>query len=259
MGWEEAGRGWGARAVEWAYLNEPYAKAANDLLFDHLHVDAGIRYLDIACGSGLAASTARRRGAEVSGLDASEALVRIARARTPDGDFRVGDMFDPPFASDSFDVVTSFNGIWKGCELALAGARRVLRSDGRLGLTFWGRPNRIGLMPYFMKIIELSPPSHQSASMEQGDTGRAGVLEEMLAATGFALIERGTVEAVNEWPDVATAVRGLAAAGPAVPAIEAVGYETFCAALAETIAPLCDRDLGVRIVSELGWVTAKPA
>ena len=23
--WKEAGRGWGARAVEWAYLFEPYA------------------------------------------------------------------------------------------------------------------------------------------------------------------------------------------------------------------------------------------
>lgn len=257
MDWEEAGRAWGARALEWAYLNEPYARAAHDLMFDRLDLGAGTRYLDVACGSGLAAATARRRGAEVAGLDASEALIRIARARTPDGDFRVGDMFDLPFAPDSFDVVTSFNGIWKGCEVALTGAKRVLANDGWLGLTFWGRPNRIGLMPYFMKIIELSPPSHQSASMEQGDTGRIGVIEEMLAATGFEVSERGTVEAVNEWPDVATAVRALAAAGPAVPAITSVGYDAFCVALGETLSPLCDPDLGIRLVSELGWVTAQ--
>ena len=257
MGWEEAGRGWGARALEWAYLNEPYARVANDLIFDRVDLGAGTRYLDIACGSGMAASTARRRGADVAGLDASEALIQIARARTPDGDFRVGDMFDLPFASDSFDVVTSFNGIWKGCEPALVGARRVLANDGRLGLTFWGRLDRIGLMPYFMKVIELSPPSHQSASMEQGDTGRVGVVEDMLATSGFDVIERGTVEAINEWPDIATAVRALAAAGPAVPAIESVGYDAFCAALTETLSPLYDADLGVRIVSELGWVTAQ--
>ncbi len=30
--WEEAGRGWGARALDWAYLFEPYARPANDLL-----------------------------------------------------------------------------------------------------------------------------------------------------------------------------------------------------------------------------------
>jgi SAM-dependent methyltransferase len=257
VGWEEAGRGWGARALDWAYLNEPYARVANDLIFERVGVGAGTRYLDIACGSGMAASTARRRGADVAGIDASEALIRIASARTPDGDFRVGDMFDLPFAPDSFDVVTSFNGIWKGCERALIGARRVLANDGRLGLTFWGRLDRIGLMPYFMKIIELSPSSHQSASMEQGDTGRVGVVEDMLVRSGFNVIERGTVEAINEWPDVATAVRALAAAGPAVPAIELVGYDAFCAALDEILSPLYDADLGVRIVSELGWVTAQ--
>lgn len=259
MGWEDAGRGWGARPLEWAYLNEPYARAANDLIFERVALGSGTRYLDIACGSGLAANTARRRGAAVTGLDASAELIRIARARTPDGDFRIGDMFDLPFTPDSFDVVTSFNGIWKGCEPALAGARRILATDGRLGLTFWGSPARIGLLPYFLKIIELSPPSHQSASAEQGDTGRAGVVEDMLATTGFDLIERGTVEAVNEWPDLPTAVRALAAAGPAVPAIESVGYDAFSAELSDALAPLYDPDLGVRIVSELGWVTAKPS
>jgi ubiquinone/menaquinone biosynthesis C-methylase UbiE len=105
--------------LEWAYLTEPYARPANDTLFDRLSVGMGCRYRDVACGSGFAAGVAGRRGAAVAGLDASDALIRIARARTPEGDFRVGDMFDLPFADDSFDVATSFNGIWKGCERAL--------------------------------------------------------------------------------------------------------------------------------------------
>ncbi len=70
--------------------------------------------LDIACGSGFAAYLASERGAAVSGIDASEGLVTIARARTPKGDFRVGDMFALPFPDASFDAATSFNGIWKG-------------------------------------------------------------------------------------------------------------------------------------------------
>ena len=257
MDWEQAGRGWGARAREWAYLFEPYAQPANNTVFDRLGLGAGARYLDVACGSGLAAGIANRRGATVAGLDASEALIRIARARTPEADFRVGDMFDLPFADDSFDVVTSFNGIWKGCERALLEVRRVMIGTGRLGLTFWGNLDRVGLMPYFLKVIEMSPPSHQTASVEQGDTGR--VVEEMLAETGFGVLERGTVEVVNEWPDVATAVRALAAAGPSVPAIESAGYDAFCEALAEALEPLHDRDLGVRIASEFGWVAAEPS
>lgn len=208
-----------------------------------------MRHVDIACGSGFAAHLAAERNAQVSGLDAAEALVAIARARTPTGDFRVGDMFELPFADNCFDVATSFNGIWKGCEGALSEARRVLVPAGRLGLTFWGRANHMGLMPYFAKMIELSPPDHGTASMEQGDTGRRGVMEDMLAATGFELVERGTVDVVNEWPDVGTAVRALAAAGPCVPAIEAVGYEAFCDALREVISPLWDREVGIRITS----------
>ena len=203
--------------MEWAYLMEPYARPANELLFDHLDVGDGVRLIDIACGSGFAAHLAAERNAQVSGLDAAEALVAIARARTPSADFRVGDMFDLPFADDSFDVATSFNGIWKGCDDALNEARRVLVPGGRLGLTFWGRYDHLGLMPYFLKMIELSPPEHGTASMEQGDTGRRGIVEEMLAATGFALAEHGAVDVVNEWPDTRTAVRRAGCGRPVRP------------------------------------------
>jgi hypothetical protein len=48
----------------------------------------------------------------------------------------------------------------------------------------------------------------------------------------------------------------LAAAGPSVPAIEAVGYNALCESLGEVISPLCDGDVGVRVTSELGWITA---
>jgi SAM-dependent methyltransferase len=165
-------------------------------------------------------------------------------------------MFALPFPDDSFDVATSFNGIWKGCESALEQARRVLVPQGRFGVTFWGRYENLGLMPYFLKVIELSPAGHGSASTEQGDT--QNVIEDMLRATGFGDLERGTVNVVNEWPDVSTAVRALAAAGPSVPAIAAVGYDEFCGALAEVMGPLYVDGLGVRITSEFGWVTARP-
>ena len=255
--WREAGRGWGARAKEWAYLFEPYARPANQVVLDELGVTGGTRHLDVACGSGLAASIAARRGASVSGVDAAAALIEIARTRTPSGDFRVGDMFDLPFADDAFDVVTSFNGIWNGCEDALSEARRVLTPDGRFAMTFWGSYDRMGLLPYFMAIVEQSPASHQVATASLGET--ADVAERMLSSTGFDVRTAGTVEVVNEWPDVDTAVRALAAAGPAIPAIEAIGYDAFSDVLREVVTPLDDPHTGVRISSELGWVTARPA
>ena len=87
MGWAESGQAWGERATDWASLMEPYARRANDALFDRAGVGPGTRLLDIACGFGYAASIAADRGAEVTGLDASEALITIARARAPGADF----------------------------------------------------------------------------------------------------------------------------------------------------------------------------
>jgi SAM-dependent methyltransferase len=257
INWREAGVAWGERASEWAYLFEPYARAANEVVFDKLDVTEGVRLLDIACGSGLAVQYACRRGATVTGLDASEALIAIARARTPAADLRVGDMFALPFVDGAFDVVTSFNGIWKTCEGALREASRVLQPDGRLGLTFWGRLEHVGLLPYFLKVIELSPPSHGEASIEQGDTGR--VIDAMLTTSGFAPRERGTVTVQNEWPTVDIAVRALAAAGPSAPAIRAVGLDAFTDALREVIGPMHIPGMGVRITSELGWIVADAA
>ncbi len=48
-------------------------------------------------------------GATVSGLDASDTLLEIARERAPSADFRLGDLEALPFDDDSFDVVTGFN------------------------------------------------------------------------------------------------------------------------------------------------------
>ena len=257
MGWAESGRAWGERAADWAYLFEPYARRANDALFDQTGVGPGTELLDVACGSGYAASVAAGRGATVSGLDASEALLAIARARTPAGDFRAGDMFALPFDDDSFDVATSFNGIWKGCEKALAEARRVVRPGGLVGFTFWGSPRRLGLMPYFATVVELSPADHVSATVSQGDTGRPGVAEQMLEDTGLEFVGRGAAEVVNELPDLDVAVRALAAAGPSWPAIRNVGYEQFADAMRQALRPLLADGIGLRITSEFGWIIGK--
>ena len=255
--WIEAGQAWGERAADWAYLNEPYARQANDALFGRAGVGPGTRLLDIACGSGYAASVAAGRGAEVAGVDASEALIAIARARTPGADFRVGDMFALPFEDGRFDVATSFNGIGYGCEDALREARRVVRPGGFVGFSFWGSPKRLGLMPYFAALLEMSPPDHVDATINQGDTGRPGVAEQMLADAGLEFADRGTAKVINEWPDLDLAVRGLASAGPSWPALQQVGYDKFASAIREAIRPLFSDGLGVRIVSEFGWVIGR--
>ena len=102
----------------------------------HHRLDAGADYclLDVACGAGLAVELASLRGARCAGIDASPRLIAIARDRLSWTYLRVGDMQALPWADETFDVVTSFRGIWATIRSAVAEAHRVLVPGGRVGL-----------------------------------------------------------------------------------------------------------------------------
>ena len=74
-------------------------------LLDAVDVQAGDVLLDVATGPGYIAAAASRRGAEVTGLDFSSAMIAEASALHPDIRFREGDAGNLPFADASFDVV----------------------------------------------------------------------------------------------------------------------------------------------------------
>lgn len=126
------GRLWGARAQDWADLHEGLARPIYEAVFDLLGVTTGTRYLDAGCGAGMAAQMAASRGARVSGINAAQALIRIASSRTPSADFSVGDLEALPFDDAEFDAVAGFNSFQYAGNpvLALREARRVMKSSG---------------------------------------------------------------------------------------------------------------------------------
>lgn len=96
----------------------------------------GRRVLDAGCGSGPLTAELLARGAEVTGLDGSPAMIELARQRLGDGvPLHVGDLATPlPFADDAFDLVTAslvlhYLEDWSA---PLAELRRVLAPGGRL-------------------------------------------------------------------------------------------------------------------------------
>src|SRR5919108_5116956 len=102
---------WGARARDWAELHEHLHTPLYQAVLDAIEVGRATRLLDAGCGSGMAAALAAERGATVTGLDAAEALVALARQRLPRGDFHVGELEALPFPARSFTAVTSFNAV----------------------------------------------------------------------------------------------------------------------------------------------------
>jgi ubiquinone/menaquinone biosynthesis C-methylase UbiE len=76
------------------------------LLEDAIRELPPLRTLDVACGTGFL--TRHLRG-DVTGLDASERMLEVAREQAPAGRFQQGDALSLPFADGSFDrVFTSY-------------------------------------------------------------------------------------------------------------------------------------------------------
>ncbi|MGF1668117.1 MAG: class I SAM-dependent methyltransferase [Acidimicrobiia bacterium] len=198
--WTEVDRGWGHQAVDFATLSEPSNCREYVAVHHRLGVDRRDRLLDIACGAGLAIELARARGATCWGIDASHRLVAIARDRNPDSDVRVGDMHALPWDDATFDVVTSFRGIWATTPDTLGEALRVLVPGGRIGITVWGyikkSPGAWALAPFSMAA---EPKVSNQAAMVA--LGRPGVGEELLDRYGFENIERTTIPYAMEFSD----------------------------------------------------------
>lgn len=193
-----------------------------------LDVDRGTRLLDVACGAGLSLELAAARGATCAGIDASPRLVAIARDRSPDADVRVGDMGALPWDDGSFDVVTSFRGIWGTTPKAVREAHRVLAPGGRIGMTCYGNVKRSS---GGWAMLPLQWASDESVR-NQGDMnalGRPGVGEEFLTGLGFDVEPRVEVPFVLESSDPEAYARGLAASGPGYEAIQSIGEEEFLA------------------------------
>ena len=235
MSWEMVDEGWGRRAVEFATLAEPAACREYVAVHQRLGIDDGDRVLDMACGSGLAIELARMRGARCSGIDASPRLVAVARDRNPDCDIQVGDMQATPWEDGSFDVVTSFRGVWGTTPAAVDEAHRLLAPGGRLAITVWGNVGKSAgawMMAPFLWATE-DKVRHQADMVA---LGRPGVGEAFLGERGFDVAERFEVPFYFEFPDPETYARGLAATGPAYEAIQSIGEDEFVARATELAA-----------------------
>ena len=101
--------------------------------------EPGMRLLDIACGTGVAAQAAADAGARVTGLDFSPAMLVMARSLHPGIDFHAGDAEALPFADARFDAAIANFGIHhvERPERAIADARRVLKRGGTFAFTVW--------------------------------------------------------------------------------------------------------------------------
>ncbi len=256
-GWEIVDEGWGRKAVDFATLSETNNCREYSVIQNRLGVGEGVRLLDVACASGLAVELAALQGAECAGIDASPRLIAVARDRSPDADLRVGDMNVLPWDDASFDLATTFRGIWATTPTALAEVYRVLVPGGRLGLTAWGHlkkaPGAWAMMPFRLAAQE---KVDNQAAMQ---LGRPGSGEELLAQVGFTDIQRIDIQMAWEFADPETYARSLASTGPAYEAIQQIGEVAFLEAATQLARVQVREGLPLRALLPLvGYLATKP-
>jgi ubiquinone/menaquinone biosynthesis C-methylase UbiE len=134
----------------WDRAADPYhhhwgnlSRQSAEPMLDAARVKKRSTVLDIATGAGYIAAAALIRGANVIGLDFSEAQVELARSTYPLVEFRQGDAEALSFDEGTFDAVVIGFGInhLPHPERAFAEGYRVLRPGGYFAFTVWATPN----------------------------------------------------------------------------------------------------------------------
>jgi SAM-dependent methyltransferase len=176
---------WGARAADWA-LSEDQQTPTYEAALSRVELKHGQSVLDIGCGAGAFLRLVAERGARPSGLDASPALLELARRRLPDGDLRVGDMEALPYQDNTFDLVTGFNSFFFADDIVAAvhEAGRVAKPGAPIVIQVWGRHDRNDLEAMKQIIRPFMPPRPVGAPAEP-DYSAPGVLEDITTRAGL--------------------------------------------------------------------------
>lgn len=244
---------WGARPRDWA-LNEEQQLPTYEEAMRRVGLSAGQRVLEVGCGSGVFLRAAADRGARVTGVDASAALLELARALVPEAELHHCDMQFLPFADDSFDVVAGFNSFFFAADMvaALREAGRVARPGAPVVIQVWGRPERCDLTAMKHAVAGVLPPPDPAAP-PQPALWQPGVLEGIAGAAGLTPGGAYDLSWPYVFPDEETLAAAMLSPGLIVEAIGLVGEAPLRDAIVAALEPYRTADGGYRLVNE--WRT----
>jgi SAM-dependent methyltransferase len=227
---------WGARARDYAEVQEPTFLPLYDSVLARPEVAKAGSILDVGCGAGLAAQVFSKAIGHVVGVDATAPFIEIARRRVPGGEFRVVEMEALPYEDGSFDVVTGFNAFQYAASPvdALREARRVVKAGGIIIIAVWGLPETCEAAGHLKALGSLMPPPPPGAPgpFALSDESKLKTLASEAGLTPGVVVD---VSCPWVYPDLETALRGMLSAGPAERAVRASSFERARDAVAAAI------------------------
>jgi SAM-dependent methyltransferase len=248
---------WGARPEDWA-LSEDQQTPSYEEALARVGLERGDLVLDIGCGAGTFLGLVADRGARPFGLDASEALVELARSRAPAADVRVGDMEALPYDSDTFDLVTGFTSFFFANDIvaALREAARVTKPGAPVVIQVWGPHERRDLEAMMAIAHPYLPPRPPDAPPEP-EYWTPGVLEDVATRAGLAPGEAFDLSWAYEYPDEETLGRAMLAPAGIATLVGPEREEEVRAAIVEGLAPYRTPGGGYRLNNEFHFLIAQ--
>jgi SAM-dependent methyltransferase len=132
----------------------------------------GMRFLDVAAGSGALSIPAARLGAHVLATDLSPAMLALLERRAHDEELsletRVMDGHALELEDASFDVAGSQFGVMLFPDMprGVAELARVVRPGGRVLMTVYGDPHAIEFLGVFVGAVQAAVPSFEGPPMD---------------------------------------------------------------------------------------------
>ena len=159
-----------------------------------LNLRPQMRVLDLCTGTGDIAGIIKKAcpRADITGVDFSENMLKIAEKKHPNIEFVKADCTNLPFEDNSFDFVTISYGLRniEDYDSALKEIRRILKPDGQFmhldfgGKTFLGNLFEI-LVPFFAKIFMQDNSAYKYLSESKHNFWSPQELVDIVKSYGF--------------------------------------------------------------------------
>ena len=164
--------GWDAIAEGYDRTNTPSQMWLGSEGLRRAGLRQGMRFLDVAAGSGALSIPAARLGARVLATDLSPAMLELLERRARDEGLSIEtcvmDGHRLALDDDSFDLAGSQFGVMLFPDMpnGIAELARVVRPGGRVLVTAYGDPHRIEFLGAFVTAVQAAVPGFEGPPMD---------------------------------------------------------------------------------------------